>query len=82
VVVPDAPRFVGAVGAYRCTLSADDQLALDLQADRCSKRYEPQAGAGAVYDRLYKTYRKIHPALLEVFTSLNGQSEEGDGLLP
>jgi xylulokinase len=82
VVVPDAPRFVGAVGAYRCTLSADDQLALDLQADRCSKRYEPQAGAGAVYDRLYKTYRKIHPALLEIFTSLNGDSEEGDGLLP
>ena len=76
VVVPHAPRFIGAVGAYRCTLELADQLALDPQADGCSKRYEPQAGAGAVYDRLYKTYRQIHPALLEIFTSLNGQSEE------
>jgi xylulokinase len=78
VLVPDAPRFVGAVGAYRCTLSANGERALDPQAGEC-KRYEPQAKAGAVYDRLYKTYREIHPALLNIFESLNGQSGEQDG---
>jgi xylulokinase len=81
VVVPDAPRLVGAVGAYRCTLSADGERALDPQTGE-GKRYEPQTKAGAVYDRLYKTYREIHPALLEVFTSLNRQSGEQDGLAP
>jgi xylulokinase len=79
VLVPDAPRFVGAVGAYRCTLSANGERALDPQAGEC-KRYQPQAKAGAVYDRLYKTYREIHPALLNIFESLNGQSGEQGGL--
>jgi xylulokinase len=74
VLVPEAPRFVGAVGAYRCTLGANG-AALDPQAGAC-KRYEPQAKARAVYDRLYKTYRKIHPALLNIFESLNGQGGE------
>ena len=82
VIVPEAPRFVGAVGAYRCTLNSDGPRALDPQADGRSARYEPQARAGAVYDRLYKTYRQIHPALLEIFTSLNGHSEEQDGVSP
>ena len=82
VIVPEAPRFVGAVGAYRCTLDSDGPRALDPQADGRSARYEPQARAGAVYDRLYKTYRQIHPALLEIFTSLNGHSEEQDGVSP
>lgn len=79
VLVPDAPRFVGAVGAYRCTLGANGEPALDPQAGEC-KRYQPQAKAGAVYDRLYKTYREIHPALLNIFESLNGQGGEQDGL--
>jgi xylulokinase len=79
VLVPDAPRFVGAIGAYRCTLGANGGRAPNPQAVEC-KRYEPQAKARAVYDRLYKTYREIHPALLNIFESLNGQSEEQDGL--
>jgi xylulokinase len=76
-VVPDAPRLVGAVGAYRCTLSANGGHGVDPQTGPC-KRYEPQAAAGAVYDRLYKTYREIHPALLQIFASLNGQTEQQD----
>jgi len=78
VVVPDAPRFAGAVGAYRCTLDSGDEFALD-PLEEGHKRYAPHAGAGSVYDRLYKTYRQIHPALLEIFKSLNGPIEEQDG---
>jgi xylulokinase len=78
VVVPDAPRFVGTLGAYRCTVGADRRdrsLGGDLLAQKC-RRFEPQPGNGAVYDRLYEAYRKIHPALLEIFESLNGRSGE------
>jgi xylulokinase len=80
VSVPNAPRFVGAVGAYRCTLGSNDPLTFDPQEAGC-KRHEPQAEARVVYDRLYKTYREIHPALLEIFKSLNGQGDEQDNLL-
>jgi xylulokinase len=79
VLVPDAPRFVGAIGAYRCTLGANGGRASNPPAVEC-ERYEPQAKARAVYDRLYKTYREIHPALLNIFESLNGQRGEQDGL--
>ena len=45
VVVPDAPRFVGAVGAYRCTLGSKSSIPFDPQTGEC-RRYEPHAGAG------------------------------------
>ena len=35
----------------------------------------------SVYDRLYKSYREIHPALFEIFKSLNERSQEQDGSL-
>ena len=76
VVVPDAPRFAGAIGAYRCTLGSHGGLhGLDPQAEG-SRRYEPATAECAVYDRLYMLYRKIHPALIDIFESLNGRQEQ------
>jgi xylulokinase len=80
VVVPDAPRLIGAVGAYRCTLGSAENLPLDPQPAGC-KRYDPHAAAGAVYDLLYETYREIHPALLQIFKTLNERGQEQDGSL-
>jgi len=74
VVVPDAPRFAGAIGAYRCTLGSRGGPH-DSQA-KGARRYEPDPAASAVYDRLYPLYRKIHPALIDIFDSLNGRQEQ------
>jgi len=74
VVVPDAPRFAGAIGAYRCTLGPDGGPH-DPRAEG-SRRYEPDTAARAVYDRLYALYRKIHPALIDIFESLNARQEQ------
>ena len=79
VLVPHAPRLVGAIGAWRCTLGEKAGQAPDPQAVECA-RFEPRAKAGRVYDRLHATYREIHPALVNIFETLNGQNGEGDGL--
>jgi xylulokinase len=82
VVVPDAPRFVGAIGAYRCTLGCEGSPERAPFAGEGARRYRPDARAHATYNRLYSIYRKIHPALLDIFENLSGQREEQDGSSP
>jgi xylulokinase len=79
VIVPNSPRLVGAVGAYRCTLSSEDSPPLDPYSG--CKRYEADVGPGAVYNRLYRSYRDIHPALLQIFKSLNERSDDQNDFL-
>jgi xylulokinase len=77
VIVPDAPRFVGAAGAHRCTLGSEGlarSQAPQIQDQGCT-RHEPNPTNRSVYDRLYAAYCRIHPALSDIFESLNGQDE-------
>jgi len=74
VLVPEEPRLVGAVGAYRCTRGINGTSPTP-QADNPPpqpRSYRPDPENRAVYDRLHRIYGKIHAALIDVFESLNG----------
>lgn len=73
VLVPEAPRLAGAVGAYLCTRGLDGR-SLAPEADSPppqSTKYLPIPENSIVYDRLHGIYGKIHAALIDIFQSLN-----------
>ena len=81
VVVPDAPRFVGAVGAYKCTGSIEARPAAGGDQG-VGRRFEPHPDHEKTYGRMVAAYRKIHPALVDLFEILNGQPAGGEAARP
>ncbi|MFD9663143.1 FGGY-family carbohydrate kinase [Rhodococcus sp. NPDC059968] len=75
VQVPDAPRYTGTLGAFYCAALGLGWIQdLDAVADavRIQKQYQPNPANRDVYDRNYDTYLKLHDALQDVHTDLNG----------
>jgi xylulokinase len=75
VQVPDAPRYTGTLGAFYCAALGLGWIKdLDAVADavRIQAEYHPNAANRDVYERNYRAYCKLHPALLQVHTELNG----------
>ncbi len=74
VLVPEAPRFVGAMGAFRCARPASSPEPNRQGRREAGRRFEPDPDRTKVYDRMVSAYRKIHPALVDLFETLNGNS--------
>lgn len=75
VQVPDAPRYTGTLGAFYCAalgLGWIEDLAAVADAVRIQKEYYPDPANREVYERNYRIYGKLHAALLDVHTDLNG----------
>ncbi|MDX7951377.1 FGGY family carbohydrate kinase [Lichenihabitans sp. Uapishka_5] len=73
IVVPAAPRFVGAIGASRC--AGERRVApAPVDAPTQGRRFTPNPDHRSTYDRMFAAYAKIQPALVDLFDALNGPS--------
>lgn len=76
VQVPESPRYSGTLGAYYCAaqglgwLNNADAMGSEVNI---GKVFTPNPVHREIYDRNYRVYMKIHPALKEIYNELNGE---------
>ncbi|RPD99709.1 carbohydrate kinase [Candidatus Pantoea deserta] len=76
IQIPEAPRYTGTLGAYYCAAIGLGWLeSLAEVADNISiqKEFLPNPANRDAYDRHYRIYMKIHPALKDIHRELNGE---------
>ncbi|WP_374999949.1 FGGY-family carbohydrate kinase [Aeromicrobium sp. CTD01-1L150] len=77
VEVPEHPGTLGAWGAYCSALVGLGHVenTSEIPEQRIiGRRFDPNPGNAATYDRLYAAHQQLHPALAGVFDQLNGAS--------
>lgn len=75
VEVPESPRNTGAMGSYYCAMVGLGHLAdYDAIHDavRIEKVFLPRKENRSVYDKLYRIYLKLYPALSGLYDEING----------
>lgn len=80
VVVPDAPRYAGVLGAYACAetalIAAGGAARVVASSERPVARFTPDPANVPVYDRLFAISQRLFPALSEIFADLNAPATQ------
>jgi xylulokinase len=75
VHVPVMPRYTGTIGAQHCAIvglgDASDLASVSRRRPDLAI-YEPSLPPRETYDRLYRIYLRLYPALAPIFDELNG----------
>ena len=75
VEVPESPRYTGAMGTYYCAMVGlgyikDYNAVYDTV--KIQRVFKPRNENAEIYDKLYKIYLELHPALHNLYGSING----------